>query len=167
MHRYLSHRKQPDFKWRMWALWSCRNLSIKGPVPASSSSSRLAAAVPGNVLPSYPYSSHPTVSGPAPVQSGSDTSTLGAGMWQRWQDMAVTCGSLLSSLRWLVLNSCSAPRCGGEAVKFFSLLVGVWWHMAHACCPHCWFFLKTLQTKIRVIILSLSLKANFWDQRRE
>lgn len=98
--------------------------------------------------------------------------SLGAGLLQCWWVMAVTtlplpvtCGSCLYSPHWLVLNSCSTRFCVGEAVNFFSLHTSVWWHVVNACCPHCCvfgFFHLLWQMKVRVIILSLSLKANFW-----
>lgn len=138
---------------------AARLLSSKGSVLASSSSScgTRQHATQLYVLLLW----RPTMSEPGPGQSGSDTFALGlachsaAEAWL-WLLHHLTCGSLSSSPRWLVLNSCSARCHVGEAVKFLSLHAGVWGHMTNAWCPHWWLFLKTLQTKVRVIILTKS-----------
>lgn len=121
---------------------------------------------PAVQLPSF-LLSHPTVPEPAPVvvvEIGflppSRHVAVLAGHAMTALPLPVTCGSLLVSPWFLVLNPCSAQCCVGEAVKFFSLHAGVWQHVVDTCYPD-WFF-KMLQTKVRAIILSLSLKANFW-----
>lgn len=74
--------------------------------------------------------------------------------------LMVTWGSCSSSLRWLVLNSCSARCYVREAV----FLPACWCLLARGKCllSSLVGFFKMLHTKVWVIVLSLSLKANFW-----
>lgn len=153
----------------MCALQSCKTLSSKWSMLASSCFPKHAVVVPGNLLSSYLHSSFHI----PPCQSQLRVVVVEIGFLPPSRHVAVlaghamtalplpvTCGSLLVSPWFLVLNPCSAQCCVGEAVKFFSLHAGVWQHVVDTCYPD-WFF-KMLQTKVRAIILSLSLKANFW-----